>query len=161
CDDPALLRAFWEALRQVAVLDPTCGSGAFLFAALNVLEPLYDACLDRMEALHWDSPRPESVADFGAAVEAMKGHPSRRFFILKTIIVNNLYGVDVMKEAVEICKLRLLLKVVAQARTVADLEPLPDMDFNVRVGNTLVGFASVEDFDKARKGRLSFDRAEV
>jgi hypothetical protein len=44
-DDPALLLAFWRALERVSVLDPTCGSGAFLFAALNVLEPLYDACL--------------------------------------------------------------------------------------------------------------------
>ena len=161
CDDPVLLRAFWEALQKITVLDPTCGSGAFLFMALNILEPLYDACLDRMHALHWGSSSPEEVADFAASLEKMKGHPNRRFFILKSIIVNNLYGVDVMKEAVEICKLRLLLKVVAQARTFADLEPLPDMDFNVRVGNSLVGFASEEAFEKARQGRLSFDRAEV
>ena len=39
----------WEAITQVKILDPTCGSGAFLFAALNILEPLYEACLDRME----------------------------------------------------------------------------------------------------------------
>ena len=52
-----LLRAFWHALHGtegvnrrpgVSVLDPTCGSGAFLFAALNVLEPLYSACLEGM-----------------------------------------------------------------------------------------------------------------
>ena len=39
------------------VLDPTCGSGAFLFAALNILEPLYDACLVRMEAFLDDLKR--------------------------------------------------------------------------------------------------------
>ena len=44
------MRAFWHALEQVSVLDPTVGSGAFLFAALNILEPLYEACLDRMQA---------------------------------------------------------------------------------------------------------------
>ena len=49
CDDPVFLRAFWAGLQKVSVLDPTCGSGAFLFAALNVLEPLYDACLDRRD----------------------------------------------------------------------------------------------------------------
>lgn len=43
-----LVRAFWDATRHITVLDPTCGSGAFLFAALEILEPLYEACLDRM-----------------------------------------------------------------------------------------------------------------
>ena len=42
-EGPELLRAFWHAMRDVSVLDPTCGSGAFLFAALNILEPLYTA----------------------------------------------------------------------------------------------------------------------
>ena len=51
-EGPELLRALWHALygnqersdTGISVLDPTCGSGAFLFAALNVLEPLYRAC---------------------------------------------------------------------------------------------------------------------
>ena len=49
CEGPELLRAFWKAITEVTILDPTCGSGAFLFAALNILEPLYEACLDRMQ----------------------------------------------------------------------------------------------------------------
>jgi hypothetical protein len=49
CEGPELLRAFYRAIEQVTVLDPTAGSGAFLFAALNILEPLYDACLERMQ----------------------------------------------------------------------------------------------------------------
>jgi len=48
-EGPELLRAFWHAIEHVKILDPACGSGAFLFAALNILEPLYEACLDRME----------------------------------------------------------------------------------------------------------------
>lgn len=60
-EGPELLRAFWHAIvgrtpeksnekfeNGISILDPACGSGAFLFAALNILEPLYDACLDRM-----------------------------------------------------------------------------------------------------------------
>ena len=47
-EGPELLRAFWHVMRDVSVLDPTCGSGAFLFAALNILEPLYTACLEGM-----------------------------------------------------------------------------------------------------------------
>ena len=49
-EGPELVRAFFRAIAKVTVLDPTCGSGAFLFAALNILQPLYDACLERMEA---------------------------------------------------------------------------------------------------------------
>ena len=47
-----------------------------------------------------------------------------------------------MDEAVEICKLRLFLKLVAQVDDAAQIEPLPDIDFNIRAGNTLVGFAT-------------------
>ena len=55
-EGPELLRAFWHAMRDVSVLDPTCGSGAFLFAALNILEPLYTACLEACAA-SWTMPK--------------------------------------------------------------------------------------------------------
>ena len=57
CEGPELVRAFYQAISSVTVLDPTCGSGAFLFAALNILEPLYEACLDRMQAFVDDLER--------------------------------------------------------------------------------------------------------
>ena len=57
-----------------------------------------------------------------------------------------------MEEAVEICKLRLFLKLVAQVETVADIEPLPDIDFNIRAGNTLVGFTSLDEVKKSMEG---------
>jgi len=63
--------------------------------------------------------------------------------------MNNLYGVDIMEEATEICKLRLFLKLVAQVERVEDIEPLPDIDFNIRTGNTLVGFSSYTEVEKA------------
>ena len=49
-----------------------------------------------------------------------------------------------MEEAVEICKLRLFLKLVSQLETYDQIEPLPDIDFNIRAGNTLVGFTSLD-----------------
>jgi hypothetical protein len=154
-EGPELLRAFYKAISTVSVLDPTCGSGAFLFAALNILEPLYDACLDRMQGFIDDLEnsgkrhRPEKYSDFRKVLNAVDEHPNRRFFILKSIVVNNLYGVDIMEEAVEICKLRLFLKLVAQVDKVKQLEPLPDIDFNIRAGNTLVGYVSVDEIRKA------------
>jgi len=145
CEDPALLRAFWQALLAIAVLDPTGGSGAFLFAALTILEDLYDACLDRMEWFVDERPNDGRLNGFRTTLGEVARHPNRRYFILKSIIVNNLYAVDIMEEAVEICKLRLFLKLVAQVERAERIEPLPDIDFNIRAGNTLVGFVSRED----------------
>ena len=155
CEGPELLRAFWKAIRQISVLDPACGSGAFLFAALKVLEPLYDACLKSMKAFVDDlnrsttKHRPEKFSDFRKYLDEVDRHPNRRYFTLKSIVIGNLYGVDIMEEAVEICKLRLFLKLAAQADTVDELEPLPDIDFNIRAGNTLVGFTSLDAVRRA------------
>ena len=207
CEEPKLLRAFWQAIKEVTILDPTCGSGAFLFAALNILEPLYEACLDRMQAFLTDSPlirgcfcwgvssrgvknsplisgntevenppltsadtgveNPPLIrgvrgvtpkySDFHNTLETIAKHPNRRYFILKSIIINNLYGVDIMDEAVEICKLRLFLKMVAQIENVNQIEPLPDIDFNIQAGNTLVGYATYEEVENVVTGKLDFD----
>lgn len=168
CDSPELLRAFWYALagtsgsQGISVLDPTVGSGAFLFAALNILKPLYEACLERMEAFVGDldrsgeKHRPEKFSDFRAVQERVDAHPNPDYFILKSIILNNLYGVDIMEEATEICKLRLFLKLAAQvdpdpAKDNFGIEPLPDIDFNIRAGNTLVGYATADEVRRAFK----------
>ena len=154
-EGPELVRAFWKAMKAISILDPTVGSGAFLFAALNVLEPFYNACLDAMRGLLDDMAhsqrkhRPEKMSDFRRVLEKVEQHPSERYFVLKSIVINNLYGVDIMEEAVEICKLRLFLKLVAQLETYDQIEPLPDVDFNVRPGNTLVGFTSLQQVREA------------
>ena len=169
CEGSDLLRAFWKAITEVTILDPTCGSGAFLFAALNILEPLYEACLDRMEIFldelehspgrsDLQSRIPERFRDFRKVLEDIDQHPNRRYFILKLIIINNLYGVDIMEEAIEICKLRLFLKMVAQIDKVEQIEPLPDIDFNIQAGNTLVGYATYNEVKTAvTENRIDFD----
>jgi len=162
CTSPDLLRAVWQTIvgrvpekanekfrHGITILDPTCGSGAFLFAALNILELLYEACLDRMSSFVEDArrgDRPVAPTDFVKVLAEVDKHPSRRYYIYKNIILHNLFGVDIMPEAVEICKLRLFLKLVSQVDTGRDLEPLPDIDFNIRAGNTLVGYATEEQF---------------
>ena len=60
-EGPELVRAFWRALGEVSVLDPTCGSGAFLFAALNLLGLLYTACLEAMRGFVGDLERAQSA----------------------------------------------------------------------------------------------------
>ena len=157
-EGPELVRAYWKALTAVSVLDPTCGSGAFLFAALNILEPLYSACLEAMEGFLDDLERsqrphsPQALSDFRKVRAHVGDHASEPYFILKSIIIGNLYGVDIMEEAVEICKLRLFLKLVAQLDSYDQIEPLPDIDFNVRAGNTLVGFTTLQEIKDSFAG---------
>lgn len=156
-EGPELVRAFWHAIENISVLDPTVGSGAFLFAGLNILESLYEACLDRMHAFVEEHNREEvkqsspsqKYSDFRKILERVSQHPNRKYFVYKSIIVSNLYGVDIMEEATEICKLRLFLKLVAQIDDAEKIEPLPDIDFNIRAGNTLVGFATYDEVKRA------------
>ena len=136
----------------MSILDPTCGSGAFLFAGLNILEPLYDACIDKMYAFKHE--KPDSYKEFDGILENIEKHPNREYFIYKSIILNNLYGVDIMKEATEIAKLRLFLKLASCAevdykKENYGLEALPDIDFNIRAGNSLVGFANYQSVKDA------------
>ncbi len=171
-EGPELLSAFWRVIGDVTVLDPTCGSGAFLFAALNILESLYEACLERMRFFleEWGENgrknHPNYHKIFTGVLKRVEDHPNYRYFIFKSIIVNNLYGVDIMEEAVEICKLRLFLKLVAQIERVEEIEPLPDIDFNIRAGNTLVGFTSLKEVKHAAtledsgQGKLLFGETE-
>jgi len=146
-EDHLFIKHFYSALQQVTILDPTCGSGAFLFAALNILEPLYEVCLDRMA--EFNGKNDKLFTDELYEIEN-KYRSNIQHFIYKSIILRNLYGVDIMVEATEIAKLRLFLKMVAvvDVDRRADnlgLDPLPDIDFNIRCGNTLVGYATKDE----------------
>ncbi len=186
--DAEVLRDFYfTCLKTITVLDPTCGSGAFLFAALRILYPLYQRCLTRMAAMCAEVGDPahdmtwkgemgfanevseqlgfldsqphaqqEIVAQFRKEIAEIEAHPNPEYFVYKTIIVNNLFGVDIMDEAVEICKLRLFLKLIAHAEPDGNkpnhgIEPLPNIDFNILAGNTLVGYTSFEDINEQWK----------
>ena len=151
-------RAF-EVLRSLTVCDPTVGSGAFLLAALDVLDPLYTAVFNRAE---------EIAAGGGgggcpAFLDEARFHHSMRYWLLKTLCLNNLYGVDLMAEAAEIAKLRLLLKLAAQLDDPAQIEPLPDLDFNIKSGNLLVGIAERDDITRrfSDRGVLPFGLEEI
>ncbi|HUY36981.1 MAG TPA: N-6 DNA methylase [Pirellulales bacterium] len=106
---------FWEAwqdeLGAVRILDPACGSGAFLIEAFDQLHAAYEASNDRLGEL--------------------RGH--RTLFDLdKTILENNLYGVDLNEEAIEICRLSLWIKTAERGK------PLTSLDHTIRVGNSVV-----------------------
>jgi len=171
-----------EILPTLTLLDPACGSGAFLVAAMKTLIDLYTPVVARAKSLLEDphpliegeqeGSAPLSRSGRGAGGEGpgvrasiaqwlqeADKHPSLEYYIKKRIITDNLYGVDLMEEATEIAKLRLFLALVSSAKTVNDLEPLPNIDFNIMAGNSLIGLIRVdaEGFDRlaprSRSGR--------
>ncbi len=129
-----------EVLPNLRLLDPACGSAAFLVAAMKTLINIYSAVIGRIEFL--GDP---GLKQWLSRVK--KEHPSVSYFIKKTIITDNLFGVDLMEEAVEIAKLRLFLALVAAANCVDDLEALPNIEFNIMAGNSLIGLMKVDDKD--------------
>ena len=160
--DAAECQRAFEVLASLTVCDPTVGSGAFLFAALDTLEPLYGTLLAAAEELEAKGrPTPDYWAEASQ-------HPSEDYWALKTICLRNLYGVDIMAEAPEVAKLRLFLKLAAQIERVEDLEPLPDLDFNIKCGNLLVGVRDGNDAEQrivprdagAPVGSVSFEASQ-
>ncbi len=136
-DAPLCKKLLHDVLPNLSLLDPACGSGAFLVAAMKMLINVYAAIIGKIIFLH-DAHLTQWLEN------TKKEHPSIDYFIKKEIIKNNLFGVDIMPEATEIAKLRLFLALVSSARKVEELEPLPNIDFNIMAGNSLIGLLNVE-----------------
>lgn len=133
-------------LNTLTILDPAVGSGAFLTSAMKKLMDIYSPIIGKIETL--------GNRDLQNWLDAFEGqHKSIAYGIKKQIILKNLYGVDIMKEATEVCKLRLFLSLVASALDRRELEPLPNIDFNIMHGNSLVGFLKENEL---RQEQLSF-----
>ena len=139
----------FEVLPSLRLLDPACGSAAFLVAAMKVLINIYSAVIGKIQFLN--------NAELAAWLKQVQAaHPSPLYYIKKRIITENLFGVDIMDEATEIARLRLFLALVASAQTEDQLEPLPNIDFNILTGNSLIGLLRVDpakyDAGQAKNG---------
>jgi hypothetical protein len=126
-----------EVLPRLSLLDPACGSGAFLVAAMRTLINIYSALIGKIKFL-----KDDNLVKWLKKIESE--HPSISYYIKKRVITDNLYGVDIMEEATEIARLRLFLALVSSAQSVDDLEPLPNIDFNILPGNSLIGLIHVD-----------------
>lgn len=127
---------FWEAYRdevllKTRVIDPACGSGAFLIAAFDYLSHEYERVNEALAALALASQSGGKVASDFIGQRSL-------FDLNKTILNNNLYGVDLSPESVEITKLSLWLKTAEQGKT------LTYLDDNIKVGNSIVADPSVD-----------------
>ena len=153
-DARTALRLVNDVLPSITILDPAVGSGAFLVAALKCLINVYYAVVGR--------------AEMGASnelknwlIHIQTDHASVGYYIKRRIVTDNLHGVDIMEEACEIAKLRLFLAMVASVRKVEDLEPLPNIDFNILPGNSLVGLMRVDQVEFNQKNTQMGLFAEV
>jgi len=144
-DAPVCRELLFEVLPKLSVLDPACGSGAFLVAAMKTLVNIYGAVLGRITVL-----KDGTLNDWRKRMEGE--HKNVRYHIHKAIITDNLYGVDIMEEAAEIARLRLFLALIACVHKVDEIEPLPNIDFNILTGNSLIGLLSIDEkeFDSTK-----------
>jgi|SRR5580692_3252293 hypothetical protein len=130
-----------KSLKQAAnlhILDPACGSGSFLLGAFEYL-------------LNWYRDR---YVEDGTEKHKKRLYQTPSGWTLtiaekKQILLNNIFGVDIDQQAVEVTKLSLLLKVL-EGESEQTVKPrlirepaLPDLDRNIKCGNTLIGL----DFD--------------
>lgn len=109
-----------EDLRDIKVVDPACGSGAFLIRAFDALEDKYSEILDVLE-IH----EPKLAEDLRDKVSDF-------------ILHDNLFGVDLSPEAVEIAQLALWLRSAHKGKTLADLSK------NIVCGNSLISDTAVD-----------------
>ena len=101
-DTDLCVRLLEDVLPGLSLLDPACGSGAFLVAAMKTLISIYSAVIGKVELSN-----DRTLKSWLKKVR--EDHKSTAYYIKKRIITDNLYGVDIMEEATEIAKLRLFL----------------------------------------------------
>ncbi|MGL4669930.1 MAG: Eco57I restriction-modification methylase domain-containing protein, partial [Methanobacteriaceae archaeon] len=120
-----------KKLKNIKILDPACGSGAFLNKAADIL-------LDIHRAVHQKKYQDDNTLDY-----LFDDINSRR-----TILLNNIYGVDINEESIDITKLSLFLKVCKKGLK------LPNLDDNIKCGNSLID--DVEFDNKAFDWKTQF-----
>ncbi len=113
-------QACFDAFRQIKVCDPACGSGAFLIQAYDILEQEYHEILAGL-----------AKCNFKLADELKAQVPD-------IILQDNIYGVDLSLEAVEITQLALWIRSAQEGRTLADLS------HNIVCGNSLVSDTAID-----------------
>lgn len=110
--ETTLFNIYEKIVKNVKICDICVGSGAFLLAMGNLLLEIHKRIL---QILHQDFDETN----------------------LKQFIVEyNLFGVDLMTSAIQICQLRLWLWISENS---TELKPLPNIEYNLRIGNTLLG----------------------
>lgn len=143
CSEIEVILLYIHTLLQIRILDPTCGGGAFLMAALRLLLPLYSACINQLKHLLALPNRKQEYQDRLVQLAPLLTTERQSYAIHKTILCHNLYGVDMMPEAVDLCQLVLYLTLLAyDTADTTTITPFTTFSTHIRHGNALVGFTS-------------------
>ncbi len=114
-----------DKLREIRVCDPAVGSGAFPVGVMTEI----------VKARQILTPFVTQASDMSRNI----GPEVRSTYVFKShCIHHNLYGVDIDPSAVEICKLRLWLSLVVDEQRIDVIEPLPNLDYKIVRGNSLI-----------------------
>jgi adenine-specific DNA-methyltransferase len=167
-----------QIINSIKICDPAVGSGHFLVSALNEiialkseLKVLHDKQGKRLKEYHIEVVNDELIITdedgdffeynpvFSTLEGGLKGGESQRvqetlFHEKQTIIENCLFGVDINPNSVKICRLRLWIELLKNAyyKNATELETLPNIDINIKCGNSLVSrFAIDADLKEALK----------
>jgi hypothetical protein len=125
------------------MLDPACGSGRFLLMTLERLQAIYQTC--------WDYAQTASHPALQSWVRSLQAHDCPpQWAWTRQILTQTLYGADVRPEAIAVTQTQLWLRLLSTLPAGKPLPLLPDLDFNIVMGNALVGFIRVdeESFDQ-------------
>ncbi|EAH5595270.1 class I SAM-dependent DNA methyltransferase [Campylobacter jejuni] len=147
-----------ELLNSIKICDPAVGSGHFLVSALNVMLSIYDELNLFDEEFYLEvqndeilitSRKGEFIEYKRPSTPKDKTHLIQQelFHTKKDIIENNLFGVDINPNSCEITKLRLWIELLKHSfyqsfddETYHDLKTLPNIDINIKCGNSLVSY---------------------
>ncbi len=142
-----------EQLKPLKIVDPACGSGSFLLGAfqflLNYHQQYYKPDFERLTAIASNSAEYNNKQRNEAIKERSKlpltPDGALTTTLKKQILLNNIYGVDIDTQAVEVTKLSLLLKCMegeTQSSINAEMHfgerVLPTLDSNIKSGNSLI-----------------------
>lgn len=133
---------------KLRVLDPACGSGSFLIAAYQYLMDWHVTCYSASKK------NSKKFLEAGSG-----GTPRLNTAERKRILLANIFGVDIDRQAVEVTKLSLLLKVI-EGQQQLELQVgrlLPDLDANVRCGNSLIDVDFQMPLIATEEERLSYN----
>jgi len=147
----------YEVLQDLKILDPACGSGHFLEKVINALVKVYDDLRKKAEKLGFDKNTFSIlVADEKGNIhrESLLSISDEEEFKLKVkfhiIISKNIYGVDIQRSAINIARARMFLTLAEHFDAKKGIfVRFPNVHFNLRSGNSLIGFIDFSGFEKA------------